>query len=150
MKNQNVKIKIRKTDIVYIDMDGVLVQSGESREVWEKGRLVPGFFLNKEPVIDAVKSFRFLSEKCNVYILSTPVWDNVHCWSEKRIWVEKNLGESACKKLILTHNKSLNNGHILIDDSLNHGASEFNGIHIQFATSQFPSWKNVLEQISFV
>lgn len=143
-------IEIRMNDVVYIDMDGVLVQSGESPEEWANLRLKPGFFLTKLPVENAIKAFELLSQKCHVYILSTPVWDNVSCWSEKRKWVEKHLGKIAEKKLILTHNKALNRGAFLIDDSLNHGADQFEGIHIHFGTKEFPNWKEVLQQIKFI
>ena len=59
------KILVRQNDIVYVDMDGVLVESRESKEEWEVGRLKQEFFLNKEPVFGAVEAFRLLSSKCN-------------------------------------------------------------------------------------
>jgi len=143
-----MKIIITKSDIVYIDMDGVLVQKNGSIN-FKQGRLKQGFFLHKEPIDGAIEAFKLIAQHCDVYILSTPVWDNEYCWSEKRIWVEKHLGCQARKRLILTHNKSLNVGKILIDDSLDHGVSEFKGIHLHFETNEFPDWKSILNVISF-
>lgn len=143
------KIEIKKNDIIYIDMDGVLVKNNTVATEWKKERIREGYFLEKEPMHLAIKYFHFLSQRCNVYILSTPVWDNIHCWTEKRIWVEKHLGESAKKKLILTHNKGLNVGKVLIDDSKEHGVSKFSGIHIHFGNESFPSWKEVVESFVF-
>jgi 5'-nucleotidase len=130
-------------------MDGVLVQSGETKDEWTTGKLQQKFFLDKPPVSMAVDAFKLLSQHCNVYILSTPVWDNVYCWSEKRMWVERHLGSIAKKKLILTHNKALNKGIVLIDDSLDHGAAQFDGYHIHFGTERYPNWAEVIEQFVF-
>ncbi len=144
-----MKIKICKTDVVYVDMDGVLVQSGETKDEWTTCKLQQKFFLNKPPVSMAVDAFELLSQHCNVYILSTPVWDNIYCWSEKRMWVERHLGSIAKKKLILTHNKALNKGIVLIDDSLDHGAAQFDGHHIHFGTVRYPTWAEVIEEFVF-
>lgn len=143
------KIEIRKTDVVYIDMDGVLVQSNESPEEWQSNKLKKEFFLNKKPIDLAIESFQFLNQHCDVYILSTPVWDNVHCWTEKRIWVEKHLGIESWKKLILSHNKGLNFGKLLIDDSTEHGVLEFTGEHIHFGSTKYPTWKEVINNLTF-
>jgi 5'-nucleotidase len=143
-------IEIKRNDVIYIDMDGVLVQSGESDHDWKSNKYSQYFFIDKPPIAMAQEAFHFLSQRCEVYILSTPVWGNVYCWSEKRIWVEKYLGEPAKKRLILTHNKGLNKGKILIDDSLKNGANQFEGLHIHFGTVQFPTWREVLDSLVFI
>jgi 5'(3')-deoxyribonucleotidase len=148
MKNE--KIEIRKNDVIYVDIDGVLVQSNESREEWNSKRLTKGFFLDKKPVELATEAFKTLFDNCDLYILSTPVWDNVYCWSEKRIWVEEHLGSHATKRLILSHNKALNMGKILIDHSFKHGVKDFSGIHIHFGSTEFPSWKEVMTKLKFI
>jgi 5'(3')-deoxyribonucleotidase len=131
-------------------MDGVLVQKNCTKLEFQKRRLEQGFFLDNKPVDMAVESFIFLSKHCNVFILSTPVWDNIHCWTEKRIWTQKYLGDYARKKLILTHDKSLNFGKLLIDDSKDHGAGKFRGTQILFGSAEFPTWKEVLESVHIV
>ena len=143
-----MKIELLKTDIIYIDMDGVLVEKSEMN--FKEERLKKGFFLDKKPIINAVNSFQFLAQHCDVYILSTPVWDNEFCWTEKRLWVEKHLGIMARKKLILTHNKALNIGKLLIDDSIDHGVQDFKGTHFHFGNDYFPNWEAVLNQISVI
>ena len=64
----------------------------------------------------------------DVYILTAPSIRNPHCYSEKRILVEKWLGFGAVKKLIITPNKDLNKGDYLIDDnSCGKGQENFEG-----------------------
>ena len=108
-------------------MDGVLVdfQSGidslsdNEKEIYE-GRYdeVPGIFSKMIPKDGALKAFEKLSKSFEVYILSTAPWDNPSAWTDKLLWVKKNLGTQAHKKLILSHNKHLNAGDFLIDDSV--------------------------------
>ncbi|MBL7812707.1 MAG: hypothetical protein JNL57_10830 [Bacteroidetes bacterium] len=130
---------------IFIDMDGVLVQKGELN--FQEHKLKKGFFLDKDPVRGAVESFQILSEMHDCYIASTPVWNNVYCWSEKRIWVEKHLGKAAEKRLILLHHKNLLNGDYLVDDTKDHGVQMFKGEHIHFGIGHFPDWPSVIEYL---
>lgn len=143
--------------IVYVDMDGVLVDL--NKEINKFSEVMPGLvnrlgsdidklpelFKNPEPVVGAIQAFKRLSQKYNVYILSTAPWDNPDAWTHKRLWVEKHLGSSAYKKLILSHNKSLLVGDYLIDDRTANGAGEFCGKLIQFGSKEYPNWDSVLE-----
>ncbi len=147
---RTTEIIIKRTDVVYFDMDGVLVENESDQEMWRKNRLKKGYFLNKKPMPSAREVFELFNSNCQVYLLSTPVWDNIHCFSEKREWVENYLGDSAKKKLILSHNKGLNKGALLIDDSKEHGVSEFEGIHIHFGQYPFLTWNDVLDRIKFI
>jgi 5'-nucleotidase len=128
---------------IYIDMDNVLVDfdSGIKRltnaELSEyNGRLdeVPGIFARMEPNPGAVKAFFNLctSGKYDVYILSTAPWENPSAWSDKVVWVKKYLGMGAHKRLILSHNKHLCKGDIIIDDRTKNGVDKFEGEHIHF------------------
>jgi 5'(3')-deoxyribonucleotidase len=63
------------------------------------------------------------------------------------LWVQKYLGESAYKRLILSHHKNLNDGHYLIDDRTKNGADRFPGEHIHFGTEQFPDWNSVVSYL---
>ena len=92
----------------------------------------------------AIDAFKRLSEKNDVYILSTAPWGNASAWSDKYEWVEGNLGSAATKRLILSHNKHLNIGDYLIDDRTANGAGEFQGEHIHFGKEEFPDWESVL------
>ena len=138
--------------ILYIDMDNVLVdfQSGISKLSQEvineyESNLdeVPNIFSLMEPLEGAIDSFKILSQRYDTYILSTAPWKNSSAWTDKVKWVQKYLGESAYKRLILTHHKNLNHGDYLIDDRTKNGAGEFKGELIQFGTDKFPDWKSV-------
>ena len=133
-------------------MDNVLVdfQSGISKlskevinEYESNLDEVPNIFSLMEPLEGAIDSFKILSQRYDTYILSTAPWKNSSAWSDKVKWVQKYLGESAYKRLILTHHKNLNHGDYLIDDRTKNGAGEFKGELIQFGTDKFPDWKSV-------
>ena len=145
-----------KTEILYVDMDNVLVDfpsafkkiNEETLKEYE-GRLdeVPGIFSHMEPSEGALEAFGALSTSFDTYILSTAPWGNPSAWSDKLLWVKKNLGNAAYKRLILSHHKNLNAGHYLIDDRLKNGAGEFRGEHIHFGTDKFPDWKTVVQYL---
>ena len=64
-------------------------------------------------------------------------------WSDKLLWVKQYLGDTAHKRLILSHNKNLNRGDYLIDDRTKNGAGEFQGKLIRFGSDEFPNWDAV-------
>jgi 5'-nucleotidase len=137
-----------KKKILYVDLDGVLADYDLAKlNTTEEDRKQKGFFENLPPIDGAIDAFKKLSEKYETYFLSTAPWSNIYAPSEKRIWVEKHLGEFAFKKLILTHNKGLLKGDYLIDDRKLNGVEDFEGEHIHFGTEKFKSWKDVLDYL---
>lgn len=143
-----------KTKIVYVDMDNVLVDFPSAfkkikPEILEeyKGREdeIPNIFSKMDPIEGAIDAYKYLSSIKNfeLYILSTAPWMNPSAWSDKLNWVHKYLGESAHKRLILSHHKNLNRGDFLIDDRDNNGAAEFEGMLIRFGSKEFPDWETV-------
>lgn len=137
-----------KKKILYVDLDGVLADYESAKQgTTEEERKQKGFFENLLPLEGAIDAFKKLSEKYETYFLSTAPWTNIHAPSEKRIWVEKHLGEYAFKKLILTHNKGLLKGDFLIDDRTLNGVEEFEGEHIHFGSEKFKTWNDVLEYL---
>jgi len=145
-----------KKEIVYIDMDNVLVDFRSGIDRLDFNTLakysddldnVPGIFSLMKPMYGAKEAFDILSEKFDVYILSTAPWDNPTAWMDKRLWVEEHLGENAYKRLILTHNKQLMKGDYLIDDRTANGAGTFIGKHILFGSKErgFDDWDEVLD-----
>lgn len=154
---------MEQKELLFVDMDGVLVdfykgvrayypdfddyEIGRQREITTELSAMPGFFTSLEPVAGALEAFRQLAQKYDTYILSTPDWFGVNSWTEKRIWVEKHLGEAAFKRLILSHNKGLFSGRALIDDRIRNGVENFKGEHIHFGTEVFPGWKAVLDYL---
>ena len=138
--------------ILYVDMDNVLVDfsSGISKisqrlQIDYQGRIdeVPGIFSLMEPLRGAISSYQRLSNEYDTYILSTAPWENTSAWSDKHLWVREYLGETAYKRLILTHHKNLNFGDFLIDDRTVNGADQFRGQHIIFGSNEFPNWQSV-------
>ncbi len=143
----------RSKTILYIDMDGVLVdfESGLARvsaktlaDYARHEEDIPGIFALMDPMPGALDAYRELTELFDTYILSTPPWDNPSAWSDKLIWVQAHLGEIACKRLILSHHKDLNRGDFLVDDRTRHGADRFEGEHLHFGSAEFPHWAAVL------
>ncbi len=160
-KNYSEKVErnlYRKKDIVYVDMDGVLVdfQSGidaltdDIRQQY-KNRLdeVPGIFSKMKPYTGAIDGFKWLSEYFEVYILSTAPWENSSAWSDKADWVKKYLGKEAYKKLILSHHKNLLKGQYIIDDRTARGVDGFEGKHIHFNTKDFKDWQDVIKYLKY-
>ena len=149
---------------LYFDMDNVLVdfKSGLDQVPDEvKARYaddgtgkphyddIPGIFSLMSPMPGAIEAFHklALAKQYDVYILSTAPWNNPSAWSDKLLWVQKYLGKTAYKRLILSHHKDLNQGDYLIDDKGKNGASEFEGEWIHFGSERFPNWDAVLKYL---
>lgn len=144
------------TKRLFFDMDNVLVdfQSGldkvnEKTKQEYEGRLdeIPGIFGLMEPIQGAIEAVHKLSEKYDVFILSTVPWKNPSAWSDKVSWVTKYFDDVFHKKMIITHRKDLCKGDYLIDDRGKNGTSEFEGEWIHFGTDRFPDWQSVLEYL---
>lgn len=142
--------------LVYVDMDNVLVDfqsginklDGTTKKEYE-GDLdeVPGIFGLMDPYPGAIESIFQLSEKYELYILSTAPWLNPTAWIDKVKWVHKHFGKDKSslfyKRLIISHHKNLNKGDFLIDDRPNNGAEDFIGEWIHFKSEKFPDWQSV-------
>lgn len=136
--------------IVYVDMDGVLCDFEKRVEELKLLGINPNqadnhekAFRDLEPLPGALEAWEYLQENYETYVLSTAPWRNLASWTEKRIWVEKYLGKSAHKKLILTHNKGLLIGQFLVDDRIANGVADFKGEHLHFGSEKFPNWKSI-------
>ena len=148
---------IPQQKLLYVDMDGVLVDfnSGVNRlndktqaAYAGKPKNAPGIFALMDPIPGAIEAINRLSEKFDVYILSTAPWDNPTAWSDKLNWVKQHLGDNFKKRLILSHHKDLLRGDFLIDDWDKHGTSSFQGEWIQFGSTEFPDWPAVEEYLN--
>lgn len=146
--------------ILYIDMDNVLVdfpsgidQLDENTRQQYEGRFdeVPGIFALMLPMQGAIEAVHKLSEKYDIYVLSTAPWLNSSAWSDKLLWIHKYFGKEKnsilYKRLIMSHHKNLNQGAYLIDDRTKNGADRFEGEYIHFGTKKFPDWKSVLDEL---
>ena len=150
-----------KKPIIYIDMDGVLVDfesalTKVSPEMLEKfaGEYdnIPGIFALMDPVPGALEAVDRLKEKYDLYILSSSPWENPTALGDKLAWVKKYFGGDGqenifFRKVIFSSVKHLNRGDILIDDRTANGAGDFLGRHIHFGSSEFPNWPSVLNSL---
>ncbi|MFC2453795.1 MAG: hypothetical protein ACFNUB_01735 [Candidatus Saccharibacteria bacterium] len=150
-----------KKPIIYIDMDGVLVDfesalTKVSPEMLEKfaGEYdnIPGIFALMDPVPGALEAVDRLKEKYDLYILSSSPWENPTALGDKLAWVKKYFGGDGqenifFRKVIFSSVKHLNRGDILIDDRTANGAGDFLGRHIHFGSYEFPNWQSVLNSL---
>jgi 5'-nucleotidase len=142
-----------KKQVLYVDMDGVLVDFRSAFSRVPQGTLleyagceddIPGIFALMEPKDGAIDAYRELSGLFDAYILSTAPWQNPSAWSDKLLWVQRYLGDVAYKRLILTHHKDLNRGAYLIDDREKRGAEAFGDGLILFGSDDYPDWTAVM------
>lgn len=154
--------------IVYIDMDGVLVDfkdaienaylnNPEFKELFKTNPdEIKGIFKNPKPIdgaIDAVKKLANSGEY-DLFIATTTPWENPKAAMHKRLWVEKHFGALFLKKMFITHRKDLLIGDYLIDDRLKNGAAEFRGELLSFGWAyeknqwnEYKTWDNILNKL---
>ena len=151
--------------IVYLDMDGVIVNFPENlvdvddsiqrpckkwcNQTGNHHSDFPGLFETLLPKKEAVAGVYKLQKKFDVFLLSSAPWNNLSSWTHKREWVGKYLPKLERKRLILSHRKDLNRGDYLVDDRHHNGAAGFgnfpNQMWIHFGSQEFPDWETVLE-----
>lgn len=92
----------------------------ELRRKLEAIYTAPGFIRNLPPVPGAIEAYRALLDMgMDVRICTSPLSQFENCVAEKYLWVETHLGREATEKLILTRDKTLIKGDLLIDDNPN-------------------------------
>lgn len=143
--------------IVYVDMDDTLCQFSEAHAMeLQRNPSIKfpqsqyGFFERLLPIKNAVESMNLLAEasEYDPYILTAPSTRNPLCYTEKRVWIEKHLGYHFVKKLIISPNKGLLKGDLLIDDNISgKGQENFEGKIFQFGSLQFPDWLAILNEL---
>jgi 5'-nucleotidase len=144
-----------KKEVIYVDMDGVIADFpkkwkgmyGKELDLYHIPPTPSGFYSDLEVIPGSFNAIKVLSEYFDVYFLSTAEWNNISSWSDKRIWIDKNFGKYAYKKLILSHNKSLNIGKYLIDDRAIEQNLQFTGEFVHFGSDKFPNWNSVVTYI---
>ncbi|XP_061561967.1 5'(3')-deoxyribonucleotidase, mitochondrial-like [Phycodurus eques] len=121
------KYRARYPDEPYINLEDrrgfwVSTQYGRLRSdlsekaisIWES----KDFFGELEPLpggVEAVKQMAKM-EDTDVFICTSPIKHFKHCPYEKYAWVEKHLGHDFLEQVILTRDKTVVSGDILIDD----------------------------------
>lgn len=87
------------------------------REHHERAQSQPSFFRKLNPIEGAFKALNEMeSEGINVFIVSSPAIGNATCHSDKSAWLWEWFGERWSRKLVLTKDKTIVRGDVLIDD----------------------------------
>jgi 5'(3')-deoxyribonucleotidase len=141
---------------IYVDMDDTLCDfMGAYRLATEKlpvqayPQAGVDFFRKLSPLLGAVEGIKELARRGHdVWILTRPSVYNPLCYTEKRLWVEDHLGLHWCERLIISPDKSLLIGDLLIDDTSWPG---FSGDQIHFGSHDLYGtpidWAWVLQNI---
>lgn len=155
-------------EIVYIDMDGVLVDFGKAKRYyfenypeiqraynWRPDQ-IPGIFKDPDPIEGAIDAVKKLAEydRYELFIATTAPWRNPEAAMHKRLWLENHFDGLFVKRMFITHRKDLLIGDYLIDDRIKNGAGEFRGELIRFGWSyeeekwnEYPTWESVLKKL---
>ncbi len=155
-------------EIVYIDMDGVLVDFGKAKRYyfenypeiqraynWRPDQ-IPGIFKDPDPIEGAIDAVKKLAEydRYELFIATTAPWRNPEAAMHKRLWLENHFDGLFVKRMFITHRKDLLIGDYLIDDRIKNGAGDFRGELIRFGWSyeeekwnEYPTWESVLKKL---
>lgn len=76
-----------------------------------------GFFRDLDPIPGGVAALHDMEARGHeVFICTTPLRAYRYCVTEKLEWVERHLGHDWVRRTVLTYDKTLVHGDILIDD----------------------------------
>ncbi|CAK6438510.1 unnamed protein product [Pipistrellus nathusii] len=78
----------------------------------------PGFFLDLEPIPGALEAMQEMQAMpdTEVFICTSPLIKYEHCVGEKFSWVDKHLGPQFVERIVMTRDKTVVSGDLLIDD----------------------------------
>lgn len=91
------------------------------QDIWNASA-VPGFYENLEAMPGAIEVLKDIENNCQEFlepfIVTSPGLHNHNngCWSGKATWVHNNLGDWWERRLIITKDKTMVRGHLLVDD----------------------------------
>ncbi|XP_067329729.1 5'(3')-deoxyribonucleotidase, mitochondrial-like [Anolis sagrei] len=88
--------------------------SDKAISIWES----KDFFLELDPIPGAVEAVKQMAklEETDVFICTSPIKKYRYCPYEKYAWVEKHLGPEFLEQIVLTRDKTVVSGDLLIDD----------------------------------
>lgn len=93
----------------------------------------PGFFRDLPPLPGALAAVAAMAEAGHdLRICTSPLQAFHHCVTEKFEWVERHLGSAFASRIILTRDKTLVRGDILIDDNP------------RITGARAPDWRHIL------
>lgn len=92
----------------------------EYADIIEEITLRKGFYRNLEPIPGGREALEYLlSLGHDVRICTAPKRDYQNCVLEKMEWIEEHLGRTWTERTIITRDKTLVHGDILVDDKPN-------------------------------
>jgi 5'-nucleotidase len=163
MGETNQETYLTGKKIVYIDMDGVIVNFDAAfpfrvlPEEKEAAKACPEFWRHLPPMRQVIPALKWLDRNFDIFILTTVPWDVPVAATEKILWVKKYLIDeipSLRKRIMTSHFKQLNHGEFLIDDRTKNGAGEFGkwrnlgGELIQFGSEGLETWAKVCSYLA--
>ena len=100
----------------------------------------PGFFASIEPIQKAVDTVKRLihDPRFQVFFCTSPMRANPTCCNDKMDWITRYFGKQLCNRVIITSDKTVCKGDVLIDDK----------IRIMGAESE-PDWVHILCRASY-
>lgn len=146
---KKLKIMEKQKKIVYVDMDGVLVDFNSGVRKFGPDVLasydgqydnIPHIFSKMDPMPGAIEGFKSLQEKYDVYVLTTAPWRNETALQDKKDWLNRYLGDLIRKKVIFCHRKDFLRGDYLIDDR---EVPKFQGKQLLFGSEEYPDWDSI-------
>lgn len=133
---------------IFVDLDGVIVDFDAYKTrlglAGDEIKKLPGAYLQMEPIPGAIEAVRSLVGMGHeVWLATKPPTGVPHAYADKVSWVLEHMPEMK-RKIILTHDKSILDGDVLIDDRPHKAnASKFNGAFIHFGNGV--GWPEVLK-----
>lgn len=142
-----IDIKTRKTFYLAHSMPQ------EYQNMIEEIYLKKGFFLSLPKVLGGKEALEYMIKQGHtVAICTAPLIEYHNCVSEKLAWIEKNLGKKFISKTIITRDKTLARGDVLIDDKPNikgalvpaweHIVFDNNRAYNQGQNKRYLNWQN--------
>lgn len=104
----------RKSDRTTFNMHHNLAP--EHSAIVNRIMLLPNFYARLHPIEGALEALDRLAKQHEVLLVSTPWAGHETCASEKVGWVRRHLGPEWERRVVLTHDKTLVHGDVLIDD----------------------------------
>lgn len=106
-------------NVTYQERDHYFLTDNVNKEDASKMRSLVNssrIFAELDPLPGAVAGLWALAEEADVWICTRPLEANPHCRDDKGAWLRKHFGPEFEKRMILTSDKSLVRGAVLLDD----------------------------------
>ena len=122
-------------EVTYNNWTNITENDKEMKELQKDKQKEDGFFFSLKPIKGALSALKEMEEMgFTIFIVSSPSISSDTCHSDKVRWLKQYLGDDWARKLVLTKDKTIIYGHILVDDRV-----DINGV----CNGRRP-WKHVL------